>query len=73
MGSSKIWRKGRWYWFCGFYTCSSKSTKTYSTSGQAFDAGERHEQRARHEDWIEVAQVPRAAVRSLGGRRSKTL
>ena len=53
MSSSKVWRAGRWFWYCkagnnasdwrDTWSCEATSRRTYSTKREAEKAGARHE------------------------------
>lgn len=66
MPSSKVWRKGRWFWSCkegndhGSWKdssfCGAQSKTTYSTYAEAYRAGQRHAAR-NHRHEVAVSQV----------------
>ena len=64
MGSSKVWRKGRWFWRCNqqskawvswhdSWACNAVSRLTYSTEQEALNQGKKH----RHQYEIHVQQL----------------
>ena len=58
MGSSKVWRKGRWFWHCNkannpsswadYSACGACSRLTYSTKKEATKAAGRHAYKSGH-------------------------
>lgn len=49
VGSSKVWRIGRWWWYCTVEACAAASRLTYSTAAEARRAGQRHASRFGHD------------------------
>lgn len=58
MPGSKLWKKNRWFWYCGYnnnasswkdhYECRAMSRLTYPTEQEAKDAGRKHKHQPVH-------------------------
>jgi hypothetical protein len=68
VASSKLWKAGRWYWYCieqnrtmdwrDHWECGSTSRLTYSTEQEANRAASTHEARNKGHA-VRVAKIPR--------------
>ena len=87
MASSKVWRKGRWFWSCvennnasdwkDSWACGARSKLTYTTEKEADRAGAYHGGRTCHE--IRVTQIRplntlrKVSAKELANRKNKAL
>ena len=65
MGASRVWRKGRWYWYCtddngaldwkDHWRCIAQSRLTYTSEEEALCAGQKHTRSKGHK--ISTAKI----------------